>query len=115
MSDTRYRSIREQFNSLLAMLDILRRGPPISDETSRMARDVFVDGLLGELVAHPREIAARAGPSPGTREWFLLYLVLRDLTPEVLTHEELDKFDREIGDGNFSKWWGEYEIKETTR
>ena len=78
-----------QLDTLLLVLDRLRQGPPISDEVQRWAREDAAGGMLGEMLANPKRFKWLFH----TAYWSVLYSMLCDVTPEVLSHKELGHID----------------------
>lgn len=102
--------IRERFDSLLMTLDRLFRGPPISVDGAVFVRNILLGGFLRDFIANPTKFKDEAGPSISRSEWWTLYFVLRQLTPEILTHEELDKIDQALSGGLFGEELNEMEV-----
>jgi hypothetical protein len=81
----------QRFDSLLMSLDSLRSGPPITEEVRAMAREEFVGGLITELINGPSNEMRAAIKQSGSLH--LLFLMLRDVVPEVLSNSEYAQID----------------------
>lgn len=104
--------IVKRFNLLLDDLEPLRRGPPISERDRLVTRRSAGYGLLKELIESSANVAKMAGPSIDRDQWWLLFCVLQDLTPEIISFEELATIDRGIGNGEFGHLMRECEASD---
>jgi hypothetical protein len=80
-----------RFDSLLVSLDRLRSGPPITENVRRMAREEFARGLITELINGPSKEMRTAIKQSGSLH--LLFKMLLDVTPEVLSNTEYAQID----------------------
>src|SRR5260370_42030306 len=82
----------ERLDALLVSLDQLRKGGPITEEVQRWAREELLGGMLGELIAEPEKFRWIRK----TGYWHLVYCLLLDLSPEVVSAEEVGRIDTGI-------------------
>jgi hypothetical protein len=93
------------------MAENLRNGPPIDEFELALAREVYIGGFLEKFIKEPAKVVAAAEGFVTRSEWMRLFFALRDVTPEVLTHEELDRIDKVISNGEFGTLWRMQEAK----
>jgi hypothetical protein len=99
----------ERVGSLIVALEKLGKGPPIKGSDRLIIRKHTAGGLLEELIERPAEIVEETGIEAGENKWGVLYVMLRDVVPEVLSVEELEAIDRDLSNGQFGEWERERE------
>ena len=105
----------ERVGSLIVALEKLGKGPPIKGSDRLIIRKHTAGGLLEELIERPAEIVEETGIEAGENKWGVLYVMLRDVVPEVLSVEELEAIDRDLSNGQFGEWERERERKEIAK
>jgi hypothetical protein len=101
MPNNRKRSIRTKFNTLLMVLERLRCGGLIDNATVDYVRMSLVGGVLIQLITDPAGMKADAKGIISDPEWIVFLTILRQLSPEILSHEEFDKIADAIAGPGF--------------
>jgi hypothetical protein len=101
----------KRVDSLIAALEKIGKGPPIKTSARLIIRRHTAGGLLEELIERSAEIVEETGIEAGEDKWGVLYVMLRDVVPEVLSSEELEVIDRGLSNGQFGQLMREGERK----
>jgi hypothetical protein len=106
------KTLKDQLYSIMTTLDVLMRGPPIPDQTIDFVRGSLYGGVLGDFIANPGKYKDE---DLSSGQWTLLFYLLRQLTPEILSPEELNGIDLAISNGSLGEELREAELNERNR
>ena len=101
----------QRVDALIAALEKIGKGPPIKASARLVIRERTADGLLKELIERSAEFVKETGIEAGENKWAVLHVMLRDVVPEILSHEELEAIDRGLSNGQFGELTRERERK----